>query len=116
MSTQFIKQLRAFVWERCHGLCERCAIPLNPDDWALHHRQLKSRGGTDDIVNVVALHHHCHNMGTHSVHLRPKDATRRGLIVSSWSDPAQTPLILDDGTSVILTSAGTYQRWDGNNE
>jgi hypothetical protein len=34
-------------------------------------------------------------------------------MVSSWDDPAQVPVILDDGTSVRLTEDGEYVRIDG---
>jgi len=107
------KNLREAVYRRSGGYCERCGIPLNPDDWALHHRKLKSRGGKDEIVNLLALHHQCHNAGTSSVHLKPLEATRRGLMVSSWSNPADIPVTLEDGSEVFLTAEGEYQLKDG---
>lgn len=103
-----MRDLRAQVWERCKGLCEKCGIPLDPDDWALHHRKLKSRGGKDEISNVMSAHHFCHNLGTNSIHLNPHEATRLGQMVPSWADPAETPLILDDGSEVLLTTRGHY--------
>lgn len=103
------------MWLRCEGYCERCGIRLG-DEWAMHHRKLKSRGGKDEITNVVALHHHCHNIGTDSVHLNPAEATRRGLMVNSWDDPAQIPVTLDTGFKVILTPDGHYQTVEANNE
>ena len=100
--------LRAAVWLRCNGYCERCGIPLAAD-WALHHRKLRSQGGKDEITNLVALHHHCHNLGTDSVHLNVKAAKEQGFIVPSWADPAVVPLILADNALVLLTPAGDYQ-------
>jgi hypothetical protein len=103
---------REIVLRRCDGYCEKCGIPLSAD-FALHHRKLKSRGGKNDVTNLVALHHNCHNMGTESVHMKPEEATRRGLMVSSWDDPASVPVTLDDGSSVLLTEDGQYVRVDG---
>jgi len=102
-------KLRQIVYERCNGYCERCGISLHPDDYALHHRKLKSRGGTDELSNLLALHHHCHNLGTNSVHLDPSEATRRGLLVSSWSESLVVPVTLCDGTRVLLTNDGRYK-------
>ena len=85
------------------------------DQFALHHRQLKSRGGKDTIQNLVALHHHCHNMGRDSVHNRPTEATRRGLMVNSWDDPLDIPVTLEDGSHVLLTAEGGYKTIEGGN-
>lgn len=104
--------LRASVWLRSNGRCERCGIQL-AGDWALHHRKLKSRGGKDHITNVVALHHHCHNLGTESVHLNVERATREGFLVPSWEDPATYPLRLCDDSLVLLTSDGSYEIVEG---
>ena len=103
-----ISKLRDIVWTRCKGYCEKCGLPLG-DDWALHHRKLKSRGGKDEASNLVALHHACHNTGTHSVHLNPAKAEKIGLMVRSWQEPAECQLTLPDGSIVTLTSDGMYQ-------
>lgn len=76
----------------------------------MHHRKLKSRGGKDEISNVVALHHHCHNLGTGSVHLDPSKATEQGFIVASWDDPADIPILTPDNVLVWLLDDGTYER------
>lgn len=102
-----MKKLREQALARCGGYCERCGIPLG-EDFALHHRKLKSRGGKDHISNLICLHHHCHNMGNGSVHLAPEEATRRGLIVSSWDDPEEIAVELCDGSRVTLTADGQY--------
>lgn len=102
------KALRDLVWSRCKGYCELCGKQL-PEGWALHHRKLKSRGGKDEVENLVALHHHCHNTGTYAVHMRPAKATELGFMVSSWQEPSESPLTLPDGNLVILTSEGTYE-------
>lgn len=100
--------LRSRAWLRANGFCEKCGITL-AESWALHHRKLKSRGGKDEIANVVALHHHCHNLGTNSVHLNVDAATREGFIVPSWANPSECPLLLADNTLVLLTDDGCYE-------
>jgi hypothetical protein len=78
----------------------------------MHHRKLKSRGGKDEITNVLALHHHCHNLGTHSVHLAPTPATVQGYLVASWDDPSKIAVTLGDGQEALLTEDGRYEFLD----
>ena len=84
---------RAEVYRRCGGLCEGCGGALRGFD--AHHRKLRSRGGTDEMDNVVALHRSCHEW----VHANPHAATDLGLMVRSTDDPAQIPLRLYGITS-----------------
>lgn len=102
-----MNKLRAAVLQRCQGYCERCGIPLE-NDFALHHRKLRSRGGKDELPNLLALHHHCHNLGTNSVHLKPQQATEDGFLVASWDDPAEIPIRLHEASKVYLTVDGNY--------
>lgn len=102
------QRLRDLAYARSGGYCESCGTPVDPNNWAFHHRKLKSRGGKDTIENALVLHHHCHNVSFGSVHQNPTDATRRGLMVSSWDDPATTPVTLDGGRVVLLLADGTY--------
>ena len=99
--------LRELVLARCEGYCEKCGTGLT-NEFALHHRKLKSRGGKDTIDNLVALHHQCHNLGTNSVHLNVKLATESGHIVPQHADPFDYPLVLPNGSTVKLTVEGTY--------
>ena len=103
-----LQVIRALVWARARGYCEKCGGQL-PDSWALHHRKLRSRGGKDEISNLLALHHECHNLGTDSVHANPSMATDKGFMVPSWEEPSEYPLILPDGSVVKLTPEGNYQ-------
>jgi len=109
------KNLREQVFERCQGYCEKCGKPLL-EGWALHHRQLRSQGGKDVIENFLALHHVCHNTGTKSVHMNPSNSIENGYIVPSWAKPEESPVTLADGSSVILTSEGTYHYKKEENE
>lgn len=103
-------KLREALLERCQGYCEWCDRPLsyNPDDWAAHHRKLRSQGGRDELENLLAVHHGCHNLHTKSIHLRPVIAYERGALVHSWDDPTTTPLTRMDGSKVMLRGSA-YQ-------
>jgi hypothetical protein len=98
---------RKALYERCKGMCEFCGGVLS-ENWAAHHRKLRSQGGKDDLDNVVALHHECHNLGTNSVHLNPQKSYDDGFMVRSWADPKTTPLNLTHHWLVILTPDGEY--------
>ena len=109
------KAIREVVLDRCGGFCELCGNRLY-EDFALHHRKLRSRGGKDSVENLVALHHACHNLGTDSVHLNIKKSTEIGLIVPRHAEPSEYPLTLCNGSIVTLTPEGTYnylQRKEG---
>lgn len=96
------KRLRRILLDRSRGFCESCGFQLNPEDWAAHHRQLRSHQGAHETNNLVALHHECHNLAPRSVHMRPRWARERGLIVPMAMDPATTPLMLPGGSWVLL--------------
>ena len=94
------------VIARAACYCERCGGPAL-ESMALHHRKLKSRGGKDTPSNLIWIHHSCHNLATDSIHLAPKAATAKGFMVSSWQDPAQTPMLTPEGLMVLLADDGT---------
>lgn len=97
---------REALSDRQGGYCWWCGGPLGLG-FAVHHRKLRSQGGNDEVTNLVALHHPCHNLGSHAVHLNVARAVERGFIVPSWGDPATTPLTLPGGGSVTLTEGVT---------
>ena len=106
--------LTELVWARQHGLC-LCGLPLAGfwDSWSVHHRKLRSQGGTDDPSNVIGLQGSgttgCHGWAHH----HRAEAEKLGLIVPSWADPAAIPvqsavhrakiILLDDWT---ITTGG----------
>jgi len=92
--------------DRQAGYCWWCGAPLGAG-FAVHHRKLRSQGGNNDEDNLVALHHACHNIGSHAVHLNVEAAKQRGFIVPSWADPAHTPLTLPGGSIVTLNEGVT---------
>jgi hypothetical protein len=95
------------VLERANNHCEVCGS--GGDNFALHHRKLKSRGGKDEVSNLIAVHHECHNLGTNSIHLNPKRATENGWIVPGWAEPSEFPLLMADGSKVLLDNEGNYE-------
>lgn len=101
------KSLRELVLARCQGYCELCGKVLT-ENFALHHRQFKSRGGQDKPHNLIALHHECHNMASFSVHMNIKKSTLSGHIVSRHAEPDNIPLQLPNGSIVTLTDDGQY--------
>jgi len=100
------KQIAELVLDRAKGYCERCGKPSH--DLALHHRKLRSRGGKDEVSNLVAVCHKCHNLGTESIHLNPAKATLKGWMVPSYADTTLYPLHLSDGSIVKLDNEGNY--------
>lgn len=103
------RELREQVWARCNGYCEKCGKPMREDDFAVHHRRLRSQGGQDVVENLLALHHKCHNLGTHSVHMNPTSSMLRGYIVPRHAEPSETPLTRANGDVLLLTPEGTYE-------
>lgn len=99
------------VLERAGSYCEKCGKVGR--DFALHHRKLKSQGGLDEVCNLIAVHHECHNMGTKAIHMNPKESIENGWIVPSWAEPSTYPLILPDGTHVLLDNGGSYTPTEG---
>lgn len=74
---------RKAVQERSGGLCERCAqLPAAH----VHHRQLRSQGGSDLPSNLLHICSPCHV----TIHAQPSTAYENGWMVRSWADPAAT--------------------------
>lgn len=95
------------VIARAGGLCEALTPGVcTTRGQHLHHRQLRSRGGKHTVPNLVLLCTACH---TH-LHLNVTEATERGLIVSTYADPADVPAVRygypcqlhDDGTVTTI--------------
>ena len=102
------KKVVELVIERAGGYCEFCDCPAE-ESMALHHRQLKSRGGKDTVANLVWIHHGCHNLKTDSIHLKPAVAEKLGYMVNSWDDPTEVPLVRADGSVVLLLEDGSVR-------
>ncbi|RJQ68102.1 HNH endonuclease [Pseudonocardiaceae bacterium YIM PH 21723] len=86
------RQLRAAVYDRAEGTCDMCGRWLQPDLWEANHRLMRSQGGRDALINLVALHPACHR-GPQGVHHRPAWAYANGLLVPARRDPQQWPVL-----------------------
>jgi hypothetical protein len=106
--TKINKKIVEVVLQRAGGYCEMCGKVLN--DYALHHRKLKSRGGQDSVCNLMVLHHECHNLGTYSIHMTPGSSTKAGYMVSSWAEPENVPVLQPDGTKVFFKENGDKEK------
>ena len=105
------RQVAETVLARARGYCERCGVPSH--DLALHHRKLRSRCGKDEVSNLVAVCHKCHNLGTESIHLNPRKATAKGWMVPTYGETELYPLHLADGRIVTLDNEGNYNKIEG---
>ena len=103
------------VIERAAGYCETCGGRAE-ESMALHHRKLKSRGGKDEVANLIWIHHGCHNLKTDSIHLNPAKAEDKGWMVGSWQDPEEAPIARPDGSFALLKNDGTIHTLGGINE
>jgi hypothetical protein len=95
------------VKERAGDYCETCGKAAQPS-MALHHRQLRSRGGKDVASNIIRIHHGCHNLKTNSIHLNPSISEAKGWICPSWKDPTEHPFVRPDGSIVLLNNDGGF--------
>lgn len=91
-------ELRELVLERCQGYSELSGLPLD-SSWELHHRRGGGMGGDShprrqSVCNVVALLAAEHNMHPDSVHMRPRWARERGLILPRVPGPDGDPLLV----------------------
>lgn len=108
---------RGLVWDRAGGLCEVSGRALGERDgnrWECHHRRNKgmggtSRGNTDWLSNLLALHPDVHNGGPRSVHGRRAWSQERGYLVPKHHDhPGQWPVWLRGRHWVLLGEHGGY--------
>jgi RNA-directed DNA polymerase len=59
-----------YLWEEQEGRCVACGQPLRiaAEDWQVHHRIWRSRGGPDTADNLELLHANCHRQ----IHVQEK--------------------------------------------
>lgn len=94
---------KKLVNERDGGLCVVCQREAE----AVHHRQPRGQGGSSDpdrnyglanLISLCAFHHA-------EVHAYPQSAYKSGLLVHSWDNPVDCPLVLANETVVIYLAA-----------
>lgn len=102
---EFPAAARRLIAGRDADRCARCGRPLRQGANA-HHRKLRSRGGRGTPANGVLL---CGSgtTGCHGwAHGNVKDATEAGLIVASWDDPAEVPMLTWRGWMTVDENGG----------
>jgi hypothetical protein len=98
------KGLKRAVWNRDQGCCVVCGAALSEDFWEAHHRRFRSRGGRDELVNLIAVCiNPCHRQ---RIHLDVTGAAEAaGWAVSQFGvGPESIPVRYHDGRSVLLTN------------
>lgn len=86
--------------------CEVCGGFVN--DYEMHHRKFRSRGGRWTPANCLLLCKPCHGGAT----IEKLWASTRGLNVHSWEDPRAVPVQLwwsED--MLLLNDDGGWQRY-----
>lgn len=77
---------RKVVWERSGLVCEICSAARAVH---IHHRKLRSQGGTNDFTNLLHICTSCH-MRAHAN--RDGKSYARGWLVRRADDPADVPV------------------------
>lgn len=107
--TQPPRSVTDLVDKRDDQRCVRCGRHI--DGGSRHHRKLRSQGGPHAVENLILLCGSgttgCHGWTHHNV----AQARMHGLIVPSWQEPDETPvltwkgwlLLLNDGTTRTLS-------------
>jgi len=89
------------VIRRSGGYCEACEARLIMDSLtegaAFHHRLPRSAGGGESLINLMLVHHSCHNVAPGSIHQNPARSYRMGHLVHRGSDPADMPILTAPG-------------------
>jgi 5-methylcytosine-specific restriction endonuclease McrA len=69
-----LEQVRPLVVARAMGLCELCRAEPGT---TIHHRKLRSQGGTNSLANLMFLSDECHSW----THDHPATSYARGLLL-----------------------------------
>lgn len=88
MGKSFTGKVRSLIEERSEGLCEAmipgvCQFRANH----VHHRKLRSQGGTEEIDAGLHLCHQCHSY----IHMNPAWSYERGLLIHGWDEVSWPP-------------------------
>jgi hypothetical protein len=94
---------RDLLAARSGGVCEvQAPGPCTHTATDFHHRQ-RRREGDHSVTNAIHACRRCHRLA----HDRPELARAFGWIVSAWSAPADTPLMLRGEQWVLLSETYT---------
>lgn len=111
MSGEFAPVIRRLILDRDLGRCAWCGRPFG-DALNIHHRVLRSQGGKGIASNGISL---CGSgtTGCHGeAHHNRLWAEESGLIVPSWQDPAEVPVVTWRGRYLLLDIEPWVRRLD----
>lgn len=98
--------IRGLVLLRDKYRCVRCGKDVMSRPYSVHHRKLRSQGGTDDLANLITLCGHgttgCHYL-VHSQ--RKSHGEPGGYVVPSWADPTEVGVVYHPNRFVMLKTA-----------
>jgi hypothetical protein len=102
--------VRELVLERDDWRCLGCGVDVRSIRWhSLQHRKARGVGGGNGPENLATLCGSATSPGCHFLcESRDQEMAARGLVVASWNDPADTPVLLWTGRLVLLTTDGLY--------
>ena len=105
------QKTRDLVLARDNWQCVGCGTAVGGGFtwWSIQHRVARGVGGTNDIVNLVALCGSATSKGCHrTCEDRNEEMHDRGLWLRSTEDPALVPVRRWDGLVALLSADGTY--------
>jgi hypothetical protein len=102
---------RRIVEERCGGVCEGCGKQPATN---LHHRLYRSRGGGNEVSNLIALCGMGNAAGCHQI-AHSGEGVELGWSCNSWTSPTLTP-VLYRGVMSWLTDQGRVEPLDNNHQ
>ena len=103
---------RAAVLVRDGHHCRRCGRSVVDFPAGIHHRFMRSRGGSDNLANLILLCQLCHL----DVHHEVADSTADGFLCRTGEDPAAVAVLTIDGWRLFgddgSVTAVAGRRWE----
>lgn len=75
---------------RSRGQCQVYLEGCTGRATVVHHRKLRSQGGTNDLNSLLHLCDSCHR----EVHKNTGSSYESGFLVRSWADPEEVPVLV----------------------
>jgi hypothetical protein len=110
-STSISPALRAYIYERDEGRCQRCGRPCLDSEHSIQHRRPRQMGGDRNANRPANLVLMC-GSATTGCHAWAEFGNRtaayqKGWLVHRWEDPAATPILRFDRTWFLLGAEWT---------
>lgn len=109
--TAIPQRIRHMVLERDDYCCVGCGQDITRLRWySLQHRKARGQGGKNTPDNLVTLCGSATSAGCHWIaEQRDSEMIARGIVVWSFQEPSEVPLILPSGRSILLTTDGKIE-------